>query len=214
MKSPYSTVTKRQCQVFTVRVSPLLINFMVLTVGYTLIFSRYLCEHNKWTRGVHKDGDTCNHVNNSSTIGTEEEDMCADCMSGSPSSGGSSQIANGKGKKKKGKNKDKKVFSSLLSDGCLVCLCHVTQLSVVPLCAANVPFLFWLMYVWRLGTTLIMTFRVVGHISCRRTHFMSSGTFRVVVLLSSCRRVLRFVAIQHSRPSLCSSSSSLRFVVH
>lgn len=60
---------------------------------------------------VHKGGDTCNHVEDPSTIGTEEEDTCADCMSGSPSSGGSSQSANGKGKKKKGKNKDKKVTS-------------------------------------------------------------------------------------------------------
>lgn len=58
---------------------------------------------------VHKGGDTCNHVKDPSTIGTEEEDTCADCMSGSPSSGGSSQSTNGKGKKKKGKNKDKKV---------------------------------------------------------------------------------------------------------
>ena len=113
---------------FTVRVSPLLINFMVLTAGYTLTFSRYVAENKKWTRGVHKDGDTCNHVNDSSAIGTEEEDTCEDCLSGSPSSRGSSQTANGKGKKKKGKNKDKKVFSYPLSDGCVVCLCHATQL--------------------------------------------------------------------------------------
>ena len=84
---------------------------MVFTVGYTLIFFRYVAEHKKWSRGVHKDGDTCNHVNDSSIIGAEEEDTCEDCMSGSPSSGGSSQTANGKGKKKKGKNKDKKVLS-------------------------------------------------------------------------------------------------------
>ena len=58
----------------------------------------------------HKDGDICNHAKDPPTIGTEEEDMCTDCMSGSPSSGGSSQSANGKGKKKKGKNKDKKVL--------------------------------------------------------------------------------------------------------
>lgn len=118
-------------------------DFMVLTVGYTLIFSRYVAEQKKWTGGEHKDGDTCNHVNDSSTVGTEEEDICADCMSGSPSSGGSSQSANGKGKKKKGKNKDKKVFSSLLSDGCLECLYHVTQLSFVPYYVLS--FFFWLM---------------------------------------------------------------------
>lgn len=97
----------------------------------------------KMDQGVHKDGDTCNHVNDSSTVGTEEEDICADCMSGSPSSGGSSQSANGKGKKKKGKNKDKKVFSSLLSDICLECLYHVTQLSFVPYYVLS--FVFWLM---------------------------------------------------------------------
>ena len=60
---------------------------------------------------VHKGGDTSNHVKDPPIIGPEEEDTCADCMSGSPSSGGSSQSANGKGKKKKGKNKDKKVTS-------------------------------------------------------------------------------------------------------
>lgn len=59
---------------------------------------------------VHKGADTSN-VKDTSTAGTEEEDKCADCLSGSPSSGGSSQSFNGKGKKKKGKNKDKKVTS-------------------------------------------------------------------------------------------------------
>lgn len=68
----------------------------------------YVAEHSKWTGIEHKDGDTCNHVKDPSTIGTEEEDTCADCLSGSPSSGGSSQSTNKKGKKKKGKNKDKK----------------------------------------------------------------------------------------------------------
>ncbi|KAL9980103.1 hypothetical protein ACROYT_G008646 [Oculina patagonica] len=77
-------------------------------LGYRNGDCGYVAEHNKWTRVVHKGGDTCNHVKDPSTIGTEEEDTCADCMSGSPSSGGSSQSTNGKGKKKKGKNKDKK----------------------------------------------------------------------------------------------------------
>ena len=85
---------------------------MVLTAGYTLIFSRYVAENKKWTRGVHKDGDTCNHVNDSSAIGTEEEDTCEDCLSGSPSSRGSSHTANGKGKKKKGKKKRSKLFDT------------------------------------------------------------------------------------------------------
>lgn len=83
-------------------------------VGNTLISSRYVAEHSKWTGIEHKDGDTCNHVKDPSTIGTEEEDTCADCLSGSPSSGGSSQSTNKKGKKKKGKNKDKKVTSEPL----------------------------------------------------------------------------------------------------
>lgn len=60
---------------------------------------------------VHKDGDACNHDKDPCTAGAEEEGSCADCLSGSPSSGGSSQSSNGKGKKKKGKNKDKKVRS-------------------------------------------------------------------------------------------------------
>jgi len=65
----------------------------------------------------HKEGDTCNHVKDPSAIGTEEDDSCADCLSGSPGSGVSSKSANGKGKKKKGKNKDKKVlyYDCLLS---------------------------------------------------------------------------------------------------
>ena len=70
-----------------------------------------MAEHNKWSRGVHQEGDTCSHTKDPCGIGTEEEDICADCLSGSPSSGGSSQSSNGKSKKKKGKNKDKKVRS-------------------------------------------------------------------------------------------------------
>lgn len=58
---------------------------------------------------VLKSGDTCNNVKDPSTIGAEEENTCADCLNGSPSSGGSSQGTNGKGRKKKGKNKEKKV---------------------------------------------------------------------------------------------------------
>ena len=58
---------------------------------------------------VHQNGDMCNHGEDSSTLGGEEEDICTDCLSGSPISGGSPQSNNGKGRKKKGKNKEKKV---------------------------------------------------------------------------------------------------------
>ena len=51
----------------------------------------------------------CNHGEDSSTLEGEEEDICTDCLSGSPISGGSPQSNNGKGRKKKGKNKEKKV---------------------------------------------------------------------------------------------------------
>ena len=70
-----------------------------------------MAEYNRWSRGVHQGGDTCSHVKDPSGLGAEEEDMCEDCLSGSPSSGGSSPNINGKGKKKKGKNKEKKVRS-------------------------------------------------------------------------------------------------------
>ena len=93
--------------------SVLSINTLILSDN-NLTFSRYVAEHNKWTMVVHKGGDTSNHVKDTSTAGTEEEDTCADCMSGSPSSGGSSQSFNGKGKKKKGKTKDKKVTNESL----------------------------------------------------------------------------------------------------
>ena len=93
--------------------SVLSINTLILSDN-NLTFSRYVAEHNKWTMVVHKGGDTSNHVKDTSTAGTEEEDTCADCMSGSPSSGGSSQSFNGKAKKKKGKTKDKKVTSESL----------------------------------------------------------------------------------------------------
>ena len=68
-----------------------------------------MAEYTKWSRMVHQSGDTCNHVNDSSTIGIEEENTCTDCLNGSPVSGGSPQGSNGKGRKKKGKNKEKKV---------------------------------------------------------------------------------------------------------
>ena len=58
---------------------------------------------------VHQSGDMCNHGEDSSTLGGEEEDICTDCLSGSPISGGSPQSNNGKGRKKKGKNKEKRV---------------------------------------------------------------------------------------------------------
>ncbi|PFX23903.1 gametogenetin-binding protein 2-like [Stylophora pistillata] len=68
----------------------------------------YVAEYTKWSRMVHQSGDTCNHVNDSSTIGIEEENTCTDCLNGSPVRGGSPQGSNGKGRKKKGKNKEKK----------------------------------------------------------------------------------------------------------
>ena len=47
----------------------------------------------------------CNHGEDSSTLGGEEEDICTVWLSRSPISGGSPQSNNGKGRlKKKGKN--------------------------------------------------------------------------------------------------------------
>ncbi|XP_066018168.1 gametogenetin-binding protein 2-like isoform X2 [Pocillopora verrucosa] len=66
----------------------------------------YVAEYNKWSRMVHQSGDMCNHAEDSSTLGGEEEDICTDCLSGSPISG-SPQSNNGKGREKKGKNKEK-----------------------------------------------------------------------------------------------------------
>ncbi|CAH3109991.1 unnamed protein product [Pocillopora meandrina] len=73
-----------------------------------MICCRYVAEYNKWSRMVHQSGDMCNHGKDSSTLGGEEGDICTDCLSGSPISGGSPQSNNGKGRKKKGKNKEKK----------------------------------------------------------------------------------------------------------
>ena len=78
-----------------------------------------MAEYNRWSRGVHQAGDTCSHVEDPFKGGAEEEDTCADCLSGSPTSGGSSQSINGKGKKKKGKNKEKKV-RALAHDSLLI----------------------------------------------------------------------------------------------
>ena len=78
-----------------------------------------MAEYSRWSRGVHQAGDTCSHVEDPFKGGAEEEDTCADCLSGSPSSGGSSQNINGKGKKKKGKNKEKKV-RALAHDSLLI----------------------------------------------------------------------------------------------
>jgi len=77
-------------------------------MGYRKGHCGYVADYNRWSRGVHQGGDTCSHVKDPSGLGAEEEDMCEDCLSGSPSSGGSSPNINGKGKKKKGKNKEKK----------------------------------------------------------------------------------------------------------
>ncbi|XP_068748253.1 gametogenetin-binding protein 2-like isoform X1 [Montipora capricornis] len=65
----------------------------------------YVPESNHWSREVHH-GDECSHVKDPCGVGAEEDDKCTDCLSGSPSSGGSPQ--SGKGKGKKSKSKDKK----------------------------------------------------------------------------------------------------------
>lgn len=67
----------------------------------------YVADINKWSRGV-VHGDACSHTKDSGGVGAEEDNSCADCLSGSPISGGSSQSVNGKGKRKKSKSKQKK----------------------------------------------------------------------------------------------------------
>ena len=78
-----------------------------LIAGFS--FPSYVAEYNKWSGGVHQEGDTCSHVQDSCGVEAEDEVTCTDCLSGSPSSGGSCQSVNGKGKRKKSKSKDKKV---------------------------------------------------------------------------------------------------------